>query len=211
MPSVANPVAPAPFVDDSKEIFVSADEKKSYAFLSYAGPDRDTSPHFVATQFMLLHSLDIPVWYDESSIERTGAPNNPEFIQNALLTSKLVVCFVSAEYVKRKWPCLEVVSAYHHNIPIIPVRPPDDYKENWEEHPDFYYFKDERSSSSSINELITVGKLLSRTPGIARKSSGDFANPLVTSCVELAMEVTEKLDCKSKINVCRSFVLNFSK
>jgi len=135
-PSNASSTSSASSADDSKAFFISADEKKEEAFLSYAGPDRDTKPHYVASQFMLLHSMDIPAWYDELSIERTGAPNNSQFIQNALLKSKLVVCFVSAEYVKRKWPCLEVVSAYHHNIPIIPVRPPDDYKENWEEHHD---------------------------------------------------------------------------
>lgn len=180
--------------------------EKQYAFFSYGAPDRDSEPHYVATQFMVARSLGVPVWYDEANIPKSGKPNNEKIIQSALLKASVVVCFPSIHYVTRPWPCREYVSALHSYIPVLPIRPPDCYTENWLDRADSYQYID------SENNIVHVGESLSNTPGINRKSSHAAPNSFITGCTELILELVEILECKSnlpKYTLCLLFNYGF--
>jgi len=214
--------------NDEKEMIMidpsspSSSKLKNYAFLSYAGPDRHCSPHFVSTHLMMMLVCGIPIWYDQYSIERSGIPNNSQIIEDALLNAKLVVCYISNAYVQRKWPCLEAASAYANRVPILPVRPYHHISTSssasssssspasapqpeWANHPNaFELFDDVDQSSSSTtpkipSKRIKIGKLLSRIPGL-NMSSDQMSNLFASSCSDVLLDVIDKLECRSELD-----------
>jgi len=161
-------------------------------FLSYAGEDRFDKHVMVAAVFLFLTALGIKCWYDQDSIDRCGLPNSAEQIKQGLMKSKMIICFVTENYLSKKWPQLEFSTAhYHQKSKIYPMFLASDQEIDWNNSGWVYQQPDENDNKTGT----TTAKDLTRIGSMIRKYAGQpFEFDRSKRVIELALSIKKQLN-----------------
>ena len=133
--------------------------------ISYAGEDRFSH---VAPLLIFLRSMGIPVWYDEISIAQTLSRDNELF--GGIVGSAMMLSIATSNYLSKKWPQLELVTAIRHGVTVLPVFAQENLPVGWLY--DFEGSGDEFEQEMDRPIRGTVGKLLESIAGVSNRGRG---------------------------------------